>query len=87
MKYKLAEDVMLQKFEGERYVIDLENEKTYNVNDDAFRILECIKDAFMDVDGICGKLGDGKISASETDKEYVEEFIQSIKGWGLLICQ
>ncbi len=31
MKYKLAEDVIIQKFEGSKYVIDLNNEKTYNL--------------------------------------------------------
>lgn len=87
MKYKLAEDVMLQKFEGERYVIDLLNEKTYNVNDDAFKILECIHDVFMSVEEICEVLGDGQVSASEIDKEYIEEFTRSIKDKGLLACQ
>lgn len=87
MKYKLSDDIILQKYEDKAYVIDLENEKTYNVNEDAFRILECINDAFVDVEDICEILGDGQISASEIDKGYIKEFIQSLKDRGLLICQ
>ncbi|MEZ3446982.1 MAG: hypothetical protein K1W30_17975 [Lachnospiraceae bacterium] len=87
MKYKLAEDVIIQKFEGSKYVIDLNNEKTYNVNDDAYRILESVSDTFLDIDGICDALGNGEMSASEIDREYIQSFIEAIKGKEILIYQ
>lgn len=41
----------------------------------------------MSVEEICEVLGDGQVSASEIDKEYIEEFTRSIKDKGLFACQ
>lgn len=83
-QFKLLDTAILQELDNENFVFDIQNERTYKLNKEAYMVLESIINEYKDIMQIYGSLGGNVENVDNEDIELIKEFILYAKSIGVI---
>lgn len=75
--FKLNENILIQSFKGEYYIIDLTSQKTYAINEEGYKILNEIRETPKDCETIYRNLGGSNMESEEI--KIIERYLTQLK--------